>query len=667
MDEQQNQEMNSQTGNSRSKKKLIYGVVVFIIIAILIFLAISFKENKKENDNIMPVDDVVADDKIIEIDSDSDGLLDDEESLLGTDKFKSDTDDDGYSDLAEIKNGYNPLGEGKTSEELNKIAEEIILKIDQRLLGGFIKKYNNLEEYNIEYKVYTASEERSNLGPEDESSYNTKSGSSFVQKTYKKGNNFRTDNDGFSAKDYKVFFTFNGNMVNDLEELYINGQYISCGGGTCQKNNQYDFFEWDWNFFQNPNLFYYYLTNNNYAVEHLESVVDTETKRKCEVFKIILDKKIYIKNVAYINGNKSRKAEINIRIDSDTGTVVSLFIFAQSDAKSENENKLHDIMSWYAQNEIITTVSDEDILQKGKYAVTGKAWDKNEAVVIVEPYVSGSVSGSIKFFNSDNTILKEIELDKQNFVGQEKKKLIIKHNLNLEKEIKYELCLGKYCKIIEPSTVSQNYNCFKNSLEKINCEKVDGCFYNDDLCLKFECISILVKDKKLCEENGCYWIEDEGGHDRCFDYLCKFRKDDNLCSESENCVWSNSLCVDKKCNAYNKKETCEASDLKCFWTGFRCYNFSCLHMNSENECIINNECAWKEEESEGAGVCKSRSGTEENLPNCLYLEENDCVEEELCLWKESKCFYNICNGNTNAQCKNNEKCYWEPYGSCVDK
>lgn len=47
------------------------------------------------------------------VDADEDGLFDEEESILGTSVFLKDSDDDGYEDLAEIKNGYNPSGEGR--------------------------------------------------------------------------------------------------------------------------------------------------------------------------------------------------------------------------------------------------------------------------------------------------------------------------------------------------------------------------------------------------------------------------------------------------------------------------------------------------------------------------------------------------------------------------
>ena len=47
------------------------------------------------------------------IDSDNDGLTDDEEKIYGTDPYNPDTDGDGYMDGAEVKGGYNPSGSGK--------------------------------------------------------------------------------------------------------------------------------------------------------------------------------------------------------------------------------------------------------------------------------------------------------------------------------------------------------------------------------------------------------------------------------------------------------------------------------------------------------------------------------------------------------------------------
>jgi hypothetical protein len=51
------------------------------------------------------------------IDSDGDALSDYEEvKIYQTDPLKSDTDGDGYTDGSEVKSGYNPLGEGKLTD-----------------------------------------------------------------------------------------------------------------------------------------------------------------------------------------------------------------------------------------------------------------------------------------------------------------------------------------------------------------------------------------------------------------------------------------------------------------------------------------------------------------------------------------------------------------------
>jgi hypothetical protein len=50
------------------------------------------------------------------LDSDGDGLSNDEEEALGTNPNEADSDGDGYSDLAEIQNAYDPTGPGRLDE-----------------------------------------------------------------------------------------------------------------------------------------------------------------------------------------------------------------------------------------------------------------------------------------------------------------------------------------------------------------------------------------------------------------------------------------------------------------------------------------------------------------------------------------------------------------------
>ncbi|MBI5221637.1 MAG: hypothetical protein HY979_02435 [Candidatus Magasanikbacteria bacterium] len=92
------------------------------------------QESKKLGNNLGNLQKVL--DEKQKIDSDLDGLSNDEEKNLGTDPnkidtdgdgitdydevkiyhtnpLKADTDGDGYSDGAELRRGYNPLGPGK--------------------------------------------------------------------------------------------------------------------------------------------------------------------------------------------------------------------------------------------------------------------------------------------------------------------------------------------------------------------------------------------------------------------------------------------------------------------------------------------------------------------------------------------------------------------------
>ena len=53
------------------------------------------------------------------LDSDNDGLNDNEENLLGTSPGSADSDNDSYSDTAELASFYNPIGEGKINLDAN--------------------------------------------------------------------------------------------------------------------------------------------------------------------------------------------------------------------------------------------------------------------------------------------------------------------------------------------------------------------------------------------------------------------------------------------------------------------------------------------------------------------------------------------------------------------
>ncbi|MFC1645239.1 sortase domain-bontaining protein [Patescibacteria group bacterium] len=66
---------------------------------------------------------VVLDDQDLDFDNDKDGLSLIEEYTYKTNPLKADTDDDGYSDGQEVKNGYSPVGEGKMDYDNDKLPD----------------------------------------------------------------------------------------------------------------------------------------------------------------------------------------------------------------------------------------------------------------------------------------------------------------------------------------------------------------------------------------------------------------------------------------------------------------------------------------------------------------------------------------------------------------
>lgn len=70
-----------------------------------------------DSDGLSDIEEATAGTNINVIDTDNDGLSDYEEiQIFKTNPLNSDTDGDTYSDGAEVKNGYNPNGDGKLSE-----------------------------------------------------------------------------------------------------------------------------------------------------------------------------------------------------------------------------------------------------------------------------------------------------------------------------------------------------------------------------------------------------------------------------------------------------------------------------------------------------------------------------------------------------------------------
>ena len=146
--------------NDISKWQLILGGFILIVIIALSFLFYKIQKNSSFSDVFDNEINNILLQENYSLDDDGDGLLNGEEDVWGTDSKKVDTDNDGYSDYDEIKEGYNPLGDGKLSSvELNQkkdIINQNSLSIEKDTasiwLDSFLKrprsdgKYNTLQE-----------------------------------------------------------------------------------------------------------------------------------------------------------------------------------------------------------------------------------------------------------------------------------------------------------------------------------------------------------------------------------------------------------------------------------------------------------------------------------------------------------------------------------------
>ena len=77
-------------------KSILSPLFVFLIVVFLSFSFFVFADDNKDEKSVL-------------LDSDQDGLSDQEEKSYGTDSNNADTDGDSYSDGVELKGGYDPL------------------------------------------------------------------------------------------------------------------------------------------------------------------------------------------------------------------------------------------------------------------------------------------------------------------------------------------------------------------------------------------------------------------------------------------------------------------------------------------------------------------------------------------------------------------------------
>lgn len=130
-------------------KNIKIACVVFLGLILVGFGLFTFAEENSSSD------------KNIFLDSDQDGLSDEEEKVYGTDPNDRDTDKDGYSDGAEVKSGYDPTKPSPGDKIMNEkenaenptvkgVAEE---KSEENLTEDLSKQITDLVSTNEQKEI----------------------------------------------------------------------------------------------------------------------------------------------------------------------------------------------------------------------------------------------------------------------------------------------------------------------------------------------------------------------------------------------------------------------------------------------------------------------------------------------------------------------------------
>ncbi len=138
-----------QKKKSKNGKKILVVLILIAIISAAIYYFFFLNKNNAEpvalenNSNVSKTENKI--DK--NLDTDNDSLPDYMEKVIGTDANNPDTDSDGYTDLQEIRDGYDPLSDKKyTQEEWGGAVKEKIKREDE----GF---YEENIKYILKYEA----------------------------------------------------------------------------------------------------------------------------------------------------------------------------------------------------------------------------------------------------------------------------------------------------------------------------------------------------------------------------------------------------------------------------------------------------------------------------------------------------------------------------------
>ena len=430
------------------------------------------------------------------------------------------------------------------------------------LIKDYLEKYSALEQYSAEYAIHIDSEEPDPFSPYGDG---TQTGTSLSQKIDQNNDDYQIH----IESPRNTILMFETHPVRSLDEYFVDDILYNCGNNLCQISPALSK-SWDWDFYKNPNLFYEFLkTPSLYKIEHLGALdyhlAESETDGTYDKFLIEPKDPIQLKNIAFIDADQSRKVQVIANLDQETSLIIGLSILTESDSEKATSTEFSELIGWHMQ--ALNPIADEiEINLPGQYRLLKNKFDENNILFIIQPYISFTSPIEVKIHNYEETeILKEITLESQTFPIGQYKKIEIEHNLDIEENFKYELCLNQECKTFHGRTIEKTtLECLRNSLNQSACEKNSACFYDNPICIDAsDCSSILLKDQATCEKYNCHWTED-GTYSNCGPHKCRHHEEEESCNLDHKCEWLGWTCGDVHCYAQYNQAECEKHDF-CEW------------------------------------------------------------------------------------------------------
>ncbi|KKR19077.1 MAG: hypothetical protein UT48_C0037G0007 [Parcubacteria group bacterium GW2011_GWE2_39_37] len=274
------------------------------------------------------------------LDSDNDGLSDAIENSLKTDKYKADSDGDGYDDKTEILNNYNPSGSNKITIDIN---------FTKKQLGKILLQVENNGEA---WYVNPADQKRFFLGNPANAFYImknlgvgiTNNNLAQIPEHYL---DLKTNND-YIVNNNTTPVPNNDDKIKYLDPKYpFSFEYLK--KYSIKKSSDFDYViflgDYDQNLFKEKKSFItimYQKIEPSIVLEAYKTSSKTGAKKIYDKYSIINSKEAYSEEYQFIENNSY---EITTTIKNNTNEFLQIQMAASTDSKSLYDKIYSDVIN----------------------------------------------------------------------------------------------------------------------------------------------------------------------------------------------------------------------------------------------------------------------------------------------------------------------------------